>query len=93
MIKAVAYAIICLCLLAVLVKVLFMFLIPYERHEYNRSVSLMPLVECIPLLIAIAIAYSISSRGVLAPRSLALLGFGAIIASWIHLVLWIVIAR
>lgn len=78
--------VVCLCLLIVGLKVIWNFGLPYAMmREKHRGWSIFPVIESIPLLLAIGVSWLTSQGGVLSPTTLAVWGFGGILASYLHL--------
>lgn len=78
------------CLIAVAAKVVWNIGLPYamlrERlRGVHRGWSLFPAIEVVPLLVAMGLAFVISSSGVLDHRTIASWGFAMVVGSYCHL--------
>jgi hypothetical protein len=87
-----AYAIVAVSLVVVAGKVVWNIGLPYAMlREHARGVhrgwSIFPLIEIVPLLVAIGLSYLVGGQGPISPRSLALWGFTAIFGSYFHFAL------
>ena len=71
----------------VVIKVLWNFLLPYGmlRMKERRPISFLPLIEVVPLGLAVLIAWTAGLDDLLAARRIGLIGFGLIFGSYIHL--------
>ena len=79
-----------LCLLIVFIKVIWNFGVPYAMlvefvRGKQQSWSIFQFVEVLPLLVAIVISFLRRESGMLSPTNLAIWGFGAIFASYVHM--------
>ncbi len=79
-------AAVCACLIVVAIKVLWNLGLPYAMmREKQRSWSIFPLIEIVPVFVGILISYLTRQEGVLSPGQLAVWGFGAVFTSYLHL--------
>jgi hypothetical protein len=77
-----------ICLVIVIIKVIWNLGLPYAMmRDKSHGWAIFPLIEIIPLLLAILVSFLTQQRGKLSPAHLALWGFVFIFASYIHLAL------
>jgi hypothetical protein len=75
-----------ICLILVALKIIWNLGLPYAMmKETARSWSIFPLIEIVPLVMAFVISLLTQQNDSLTPVQLLIWGFGAIIASYIHL--------
>lgn len=79
-------AVIAICCLASLLKVIWNLLLPYAmlREREKRSWSVFPLIEFVPLLVATLISWIAGKDGWMSPSVLFIYGGGLILASYLH---------
>ena len=99
---SVATVIVCLCILAVGLKVAWNFALPYamlRRGPDSGGWSAFPLIEVVPLIIAGIFALGSFHIGGMGPRAILVVGFAAILLSYVHLLVvafiggWIISRR
>src|SRR5258708_252846 len=82
----IGFILVCLCLIIVVVKIVWNLGLPYAMlREKARGWSIFPLIEIVPLFVAIAIAFLTQQHGVFSPLHLITWGLGAILVSYLHL--------
>jgi hypothetical protein len=90
--RALATVGILLCLLVVATKVIWNVGLAYamireDLRGVYRGWSAFPLIEIVPLLVAIGLSFLVSGHKLLSPRMLSVWGFAAILGSYCHLAL------
>ena len=85
----VASLVVLILLVLTALKVIWNFGLPYAmlRHPEKEGWSIFPLIEILPLLVALMISWASGLEGLLDVRSVGWIGCIAIVASYVHLFL------
>ena len=81
-----ALIVIVACLVVVAIKVIWNVALPYGmiRMKEDRAISCFPLIEAIPLLLAMLVSWLTGQRGYFSAGTIGFYGLLAIVLSYVH---------
>src|SRR5260370_6920055 len=95
LIHMLAICIICLCLRVGAVKIGWNLGLPYamiKQGPDSGGWSIFQLIEIVPILLASLLSFMISQTGILAPQKIIIYGIGAVLISYIHMLVVLFVA-